>query len=442
MIKFPKINKISDKFSECFRPEILRISREIIEKERKKAIKGEKFLNESEIFDEISREYENFKNLELKSLINATGIVIHTNFGRSVISPEILDRAGKNLENYTNLEYDQNIGKRGNRYDYTAKLFSLLFDAPDALVVNNNAAAVFLVLNTFCKNKECVVSRGELVEIGGSFRIPEVMANSGAILHEIGTTNKTKLQDYENAICENTALLMKVHRSNFAISGFTGDVYMNEISKLAKKRGLIDYFDIGSGFVYDLNFNLTKDEPKISDLLRAGVSLISFSGDKLFGGVQAGIILGSRELISKLRKNQLLRMLRVDKITLSLLAETIKAYINKEFELIPTVSMINESEQNLRKNAEVVAHILSENKISFEICKTETFVGGGSLACRTYPSVAIAFGGIKPEILEEKFRKNGVIGRIENEKFLLDFRSIFKKDLKILANKILDIFHE
>ena len=153
MIKFPKIDKISDKFGECFRPEILRISREIIEKERKKAIKGEKFLNESEIFDEISREYENFKNLELKSLINATGIVIHTNFGRSVISPEILDRAGKNLENYTNLEYDQNIGKRGNRYDYTAKLFSLLFDAPDALVVNNNAAAVFLVLNTFCKNK-------------------------------------------------------------------------------------------------------------------------------------------------------------------------------------------------------------------------------------------------------------------------------------------------
>ena len=531
-IKLPKIDKIANaqEFQNCLRPQIIKIAQELIRQEREKALQGGAVASESEIIARIKSRYEKFQNLSLKSLINATGVVLHTNLGRSVISAEILARAQKIITSYSNLEYDLSEGARGNRYDYIALLCSELFGAQDALVVNNNAAAVFLVLNTFARGREVVVSRGELVEIGGSFRVSEVMSNSGAKLVEIGTTNKTKLDDYEEAINENTAILMKVHRSNFKISGFSSSVSAAEVAALARRASqakkeflalraasfrnladlcggssdaagkilnsaandlsladssantlnlnsgelsekserfyeggtggkseiskiypakfsmkkeesfneIIDYYDLGSGYVSELGFGLGKSEPSIFELLKSGVRLLSFSGDKLFGSVQCGIILGDRQLIARLRKNQLLRMLRVDKITLSLLAETIKAYINKEFHLITTIDQIHLSLDELRERAELVQSRISAKS---QIVPTTTFVGGGTMPGASYPSVALAIlDGADPQSTQAKFRAAGIIGRIEDDKFLLDFRSILKSDLQDLIKKIGEIY--
>ncbi len=531
-IKLPKIDKIANaqEFQNCLRPQIIKIAQELIEQERQKALQGGELASESEIISLIKSRYEKFQNLSLKPLINATGVVLHTNLGRSVISAEILARAQKIITSYSNLEYDLSEGARGNRYDYIALLCSELFGAQDALVVNNNASAVFLVLNTFARGREVVVSRGELVEIGGSFRVSEVMANSGAKLVEIGTTNKTKLDDYEEAINENTAILMKVHRSNFKISGFNSSVSAAEVAALARRASqakreflalraasfknladlcggssdadgeilnsapnglslaagsanalnlnssepsakserfhgdsaggeseiskiypakfsmkkeesfneIIDYYDLGSGYASELGFGLGKSEPSIFELLKSGVRLLSFSGDKLFGSVQCGIILGDRDLIARLRKNQLLRMLRVDKITLSLLAETIKAYINKEFHLITTIDQIHLSLDELRERAELVR---SRIGVKSQIVPTTTFVGGGTMPSASYPSVALAIlDGADPQSTQAKFRAAGIIGRIEDDKFLLDFRSILKNDLQDLIKKIGEIY--
>ena len=448
-IKLPKIDKIANarEFQNCLRPQIIKIAQELIRQEREKALQGGAVASESEIIARVKSRYEKFQSLSLKPLINATGVVLHTNLGRSVISAEILARAQKIITSYSNLEYDLSEGARGNRYDYIALLCSELFGAQDALVVNNNAAAVFLVLNTFARGREVVVSRGELVEIGGSFRVSEVMANSGAKLTEIGTTNKTKPDDYEEAINENTAILMKVHRSNFKISGFSSSVSAAEVAALAQKatrkkeesfNEIIDYYDLGSGYASELGFGLGKSEPSIFELLKSGVRLLSFSGDKLFGSVQCGIILGDRELIARLRKNQLLRMLRVDKITLSLLAETIKAYINKEFHLITTIDQIHLSLDELRERAELVQ---SRIGVKSQIVPTTTFVGGGTMPGASYPSVALAIlDGADPQSTQAKFRAAGIIGRIEDDKFLLDFRSILKSDLQDLIKKIGEIY--
>ena len=531
-IKLPKIDKIANaqEFQNCLRPQIIKIAQELIRQEREKALQGGAVASESEIIARIKSRYEKFQNLSLKPLINATGVVLHTNLGRSVISAEILARAQKIITSYLNLEYDLSEGARGNRYDYIALLCSELFGAQDALVVNNNAAAVFLVLNTFARGREVVVSRGELVEIGGSFRVSEVMANSGAKLVEIGTTNKTKPEDYEEAINENTAILMKVHRSNFKISGFSSSVSAAEVAALARRASqakreflalraanfknladlsggssdtdgeilnsapnglglaatsanslnlksdepsakserfhgdsaggeseiskiypakfsmkkaenfneIIDYYDLGSGYASELGFGLGKSEPSIFELLKSGVRLLSFSGDKLFGSVQCGIILGDRELIARLRKNQLLRMLRVDKITLSLLAETIKAYINKEFHLITTIDQIHLGLDELRERAELVR---SRIGVKSQIVPTTTFVGGGTMPSASYPSVALAIlDGADPQSTQAKFRAADIIGRIEDDKFLLDFRSILKSDLQDLIKKIGEIY--
>ncbi len=531
-IKLPKIDKIANaqEFRNCLRPQIIKIAQELIEEARREALQGGELASESEIIARIKSRYEKFQSLSLKPLINATGVVLHTNLGRSVISAEILARAQKIITSYSNLEYDLSEGARGNRYDYIALLCSELFGAQDALVVNNNAAAVFLVLNTFARGREVVVSRGELVEIGGSFRVSEVMSNSGAKLVEIGTTNKTKPDDYEEAINENTAILMKVHRSNFKISGFSSSVSTAEVAALARRASqakreflalraasfknlenlcggradttgeilnsaanglsladssanalnlnsgepseksecfregsagdkseiskicpakfsmkkmenfneIIDYYDLGSGYASELGFGLGKSEPSIFELLKSGVRLLSFSGDKLFGSVQCGIILGDRQLIARLRKNQLLRMLRVDKITLSLLAETIKAYINKEFHLITTIDQIHLSLDELRERAELVR---SRIGVKSQIVPTTTFVGGGTMPGASYPSVALAIlDGSDPQSMQAKFRTAGIIGRIEDDKFLLDFRSILKSDLQDLIKKIGEIY--
>ena len=456
--KLPQIDKFikNERFFGLDTSLLTKVARAELESLRAQILGGQNCPGLDAIVQNTLERYEKASNLSLRSLINATGVIIHTNLGRSAIDPEILRRAQPVITGYSNLEYSVEKGGRSNRYDYVGGLLAELFGFEDAVVVNNNASAVFLVLNTFSKGGEAIISRGELVEIGGSFRVPEVMANSGAILREVGTTNKTNLRDYEDAINENSKLILKVHRSNFDIVGFSEEVTANELSKLAcgqnlidfdivgfsedvamqdlsalaRERNLIDYFDLGGGFYGELPYGLERNEPNLKNLKDA--SLVSFSGDKLFGSVQCGIILGKRELIAKLKKNQLLRMLRVDKVIISLLAESVKAYANREFELITTVKQLYKSVDDLENTANFIN---SQLKTPLEIVRTTTFVGGGTMPNKRIPSVALAVKGNANEN-EAKFRKNLVIGRIEEGKFLLDLRSVLDADVQNLIEKI------
>lgn len=421
----PQIDKILN--LECFKnavkPILAGIARNILATQRDRIKSGENLPDTIEL---IAQEYAKFEKRELRALINATGVVMHTNLARSVIDERIVQRASEVITSYSNLEYNVTSGGRGNRYDYIGELLGALFGCEDALVVNNNASAVFLVLNTFAKGGETIVSRGELVEIGGSFRVPDVMREAGTTLHEVGTTNKTHLYDYQNAINERTKMLLKVHRSNFSIVGFSEEVGLGELSSLAKSANLPFYYDLGSGYVGELAHNLGKDEPSVQKLMQSGADLVSFSGDKLFSSAQAGIILGSGAMIAKLRKNQLLRMLRVDKITLAILAQSVKAYLNHEFDAFCTPRMINLSIDELTKRANFINSHLAK---PLEIIQTSTYVGGGSLPNKTYPSIALKVIG-DAEQNERKYRDQGVIGRIENGSFLLDIRTILPKDMQ------------
>ncbi|MDD3324848.1 MAG: L-seryl-tRNA(Sec) selenium transferase [Sulfurospirillaceae bacterium] len=440
--KIPKIDKIINHslLDGLCKKLLTKIAKQKIEILREDVLSGKVCdVDESSIAQEIKKAYENVLEPSLKPLINATGVILHTNMGRSLVSKTLLQRASKVICNYSNLEYDLDKGKRGERYEHVSNHLKQLLHVEDVLVVNNNASAVFLILNTFAKRKEVVVSRGELVEIGGSFRIPEVMKQSGAKLQEVGATNKTKLSDYKEAISPKTAMLMKVHQSNFSIEGFSESVDFKQIQTLAKAYGLIDYFDVGSGYVGELPYNLGNKEPSLEQILSCDPSLISFSGDKLFGSVQAGIIAGKKELIARLKKNQLLRMLRVDKITLALLEESIKAYLQEEYELIPTLWMLHQSVEKLEQRALHVRSFVGENIC--DVVHSQTYMGGGTLPNRTFATIALHVKG-KAVNLERQFRKHGIIGRIENDKFLLDFRSIlpeFDEDLgktiKIIAKE-------
>ena len=432
----PQIDKILNHkpFKDYNKGILARISRELLNSIRSQ----DEEINEEKIYAQINKNYKAFEKKALKPLINATGIVMHTNLGRSVIDEKSWQRAKQIACSYSNLEYDLESGSRGNRYEFAGYLLSTLFGCEDALVVNNNASAVFLVLNTFGKGGRCVISRGELVEIGGGFRVPEVMKESGAILAEVGTTNKTRLSDYENALDENTKMLVKVHRSNFDIVGFKQDTSLEEVASLAKERGIISYYDLGGGAVSHLA--CCDSEPVPQKLIKTGVDLLSFSGDKLFGSVQAGIILGKKELIAKLRKNQLLRMLRSDKITLALLASTVLSYLDKDYNSVPTVFLLSRSTSELKS---VAKRINNSCKNIASIIDTATFGGGGTLPNVKIQSVALAFRakkGQKIENLERDFRQKGVIGRIENQCFLLDLRSVLPSDESALITAINSIF--
>jgi len=422
--KLPKIDKlVLNPLFEGLNPtRLTEIAKKKIEKLRESILaKKIEDFDDEELLQEIKYSYDKLFEPSLKPLINATGVILHTNMGRSLIAENILNEASKVITNYSNLEYNQEKGCRGERYEHVSEHLKNLLHVEDVLVVNNNASAVFLILNTFAKNREAIVSRGELVEIGGSFRIPEVMSQSGAILHEVGATNKTKKDDYKNAINENTAMLMKVHQSNFSIEGFSEDTDYADIKELCVDNDLIDYYDLGSGYIPELPYNLGNNEPSLKTILKDDPSLISFSGDKLFGSVQAGIIAGKKELIERLKENQLLRMLRVDKITLSILEETIKAYLKEDYKSIPTLWMLFQSEESLHVRVTNMQKTLGESTCN--VIKTKTVMGGGTLPNREFPTVALHVKG-KATTLERNFRKANIIGRIENDMFLIDFRSI------------------
>jgi len=441
----PKIDKfINNKAFDGFSKELItKISKEVIDNLRKDIL-DEKVssIDENILISQVIKNYNQLISPSLQKVINATGIIVHTNLGRSLINKKSLEKAIEIATSYNNLEYDLEEGKRGERYTHIVKTLQNLTGCEDAIVVNNNASAVFLILNTFAKNKEVVVSRGELVEIGGSFRVPEVMAQSGAILKEIGTTNKTHLRDYENAINENSSMLMKVHKSNYSIEGFTSEVDFEEIVKTAKQNDVIDYYDMGSGHMIDLPFNLSQNEPSILKIMKYNPSLLSFSGDKLLGSVQAGIIIGKKELISKIKKNQLLRMLRVDKITLSILEDNLNSYLKNELDNIPTLNMLFTSLETLEQRANNLKEKI-ENICTCEVIQTQTLIGGGTTPNRKIPSIAltISFKDFKVNKIEKLLRANNLITRIENDKVLLDFRTIQENEIEQIANIISKVFN-
>jgi L-seryl-tRNA(Ser) seleniumtransferase len=381
------------------------------------------------LLEAIEERYRAALTPSLRPLVNATGVIIHTNLGRSPIDERLFDEAKELATGYCNLEYDLEAGRRGDRYVHTAEALRELLGAEEALIVNNNAAAVFLILNTFARGREAVVSRGELVEIGGSFRIPEVMAASGARLVEVGTTNKTRIADYERVLGEETAMLMKVHKSNYTIEGFSAEASVGELVSLARERGVLSYYDLGSAYLPELPWGLGAAEPSIFRLMEEAPDLMSFSGDKLFGSVQAGIIVGKKELIERLKKNQILRMFRVDKLTLALLERTVLAYRKREYERIPVLRMLFEGTESLRARAEALRARLP---LPGEIRESRTYVGGGTMPNRKIPTVVLALEG-DPEALERRFRARRVIGRIEADRFVLDMRTVRERDFDAIV---------
>lgn len=394
-------------------------------------------FSESDVILKIRELGERNSLFSLRKVINGTGTIIHTNLGRSLSTVKMMEHISEINTNYNNLEYDLEKGSRGSRYSHLEEIICKVTGAEGALVVNNNAAAVILCLNEFAKNKEAIVSRGELVEIGGSFRIPDIMELSGTKLHEVGTTNRTHLPDYEKSITENTSLLLKVHSSNYKMLGFTSSVSNSEIAELAKKYNLISMEDIGSGVLVDFaKYGMTK-EPTVQESLASGLDIVTFSGDKLLGGPQAGIIVGKKQLIERLKKNQYLRAFRMNKTSIAALEMIFKLYMDEReaVKTIPTLRMILEGAENVHRRSVAFSTFLTERGVPHKIISTRAKIGGGSMPEETVPSFAIAIPG-NPNKLEERFRKNepAVIGRIYEDNFALDMKTIMEKDYELIAD--------
>lgn len=427
---------------------LVKIIREEIDNLRSQILDGQYHqdrIEEDRLVQAIGQRLQSEFDFGLKKVINATGVVLHTNLGRAPMPRAVQQSMENILYGYCNLEYEIDKGVRGSRHDHLKALIQKLTGAEDVLVVNNNAAAVMLVLSTMAKGKEVIVSRGELVEIGGSFRIPKVMEHSGAILKEVGSTNKTHMQDYEEAIGENTAALMKVHTSNFKIMGFTDNVSIKELRTLADRYDLPIIDDLGSGVFLDLRKYGLQYEPTVMDSLNAGADIVTFSGDKLMGSAQCGVIVGKTKYIEKMKKNNLLRALRVDKLTITALTETLRMYLDSSTieKNIPVLQMLSQSEENLREKANrVYTEILKHNpqyQNSVEITPCQSMVGGGSLPTQLMNSYGIKIKSSLPTNEFEKAMRTTepyIVGRIEDDVYYLDMRTVFEEELDILAQKI------
>ncbi|WP_462246850.1 L-seryl-tRNA(Sec) selenium transferase [Parvimonas micra] len=399
--------------------------------------------------ENIQKNLLNKKIFSLRKVINASGVVIHTNLGRSVLNDEILENVKNISVGYSNLEYDLEKGERGSRYSHLSEIIKKITGAEDCMVVNNNAAAVMLILSTMAKGKNVITSRSELVEIGGSFRIPDVCRESGAELKEIGTTNKTHLSDYENAIDENTAALFKVHQSNFKILGFTESVSSFELNSLKEKYNIPIIEDLGSGVLIDLSKYGLSHEPTVQECIKNGVDVVSFSGDKLLGGVQAGIIVGKKEYIEKMKKNQLTRALRVDKFTLSALEAVFSYYIDEELAIskIPTLNMLTIKIDELYSKAQkFIEYLGSNSEFSYEIIDIDSEVGAGSLPTQKLPSKAVKVisKSFTENELEEKLRNNKIpiIARIHKGNLIFDIRTIFENEFCIIKDALNSLIGE
>ena len=398
----------------------------------------------TDLDDLIAREVERILARTLQPVINATGVVLHTNLGRAPLAPAVLDEFRQVAMHYSNLEYDLEAGARGRRDVHTSELLARLTGAEDAIVVNNCAAAILLVLAAMAKNGEVLVSRGELIEIGDGFRIPEVMAQSGAILREVGTTNRTHISDYESAITSQTRLLLRVHPSNFQISGFTDRPALDELVALANRAHLPLIEDLGSGCLVDLSpYGI--HEPTVRDSIEAGISLVTFSGDKLLGGPQAGIIAGKKEFVQRVRRHPLFRALRVDKLTIAALEVTLGSYQRGALDEVPTIAMIRstpaEMEERSRNFLRELTSSLSMSGLDIEIVDGESLAGGGSTPAQVLRTKIIRVRSERRSAsqIEQRLRRgasSSVIARVENDAVVLDLRTVFAEQEAALAEAL------
>lgn len=392
----------------------------------------------------IAARTEKINTPDMRPVINATGTILHTNLGRAPISKEHMMRIMEIASGYSNLEYNLEAGKRGERYSHFEQLLCKITGAEAAMAVNNNASAVMLILSSMAKGGQVVVSRGELVEVGGKFRIPDVMEQSGASLVEVGTTNKTHYSDYEDAITEETKALMKVHTSNYRIVGFTDTVTIDELIPLGEKYDLPIIEDLGSGVLIDLSKYGITYEPTVQDSLRKGADVVCFSGDKLLGGPQAGIIVGKKKYIDQMKKNQLTRALRIDKFTATALELVLHEYLSEEKAIrnIPVLRMITKPLEEVEKEAKTLARMLRRKqlpaKITVEACESQ--IGGGSLPLERIKSAAVA---VKPETIsipkmEERMRALAVpiISRVVNDTIFLDVRTLQRENFGLIVDEL------
>jgi L-seryl-tRNA(Ser) seleniumtransferase len=385
----------------------------------------------------------------LRGVINATGVILHTNLGRAPLSDAAIEHIRETAASYSNLEFELGAGERGKRDVHVDRLFQRLLGeevkskdhaAVSTIVVNNNAAAVLLALNTLAEGGEVIVSRGELVEIGGSFRIPDVMAKSGAILREVGTTNRTRTADYERAITERTRLLLRVHRSNFEITGFTEQASKAELVSLARVRGIPLMEDLGSGALFDLHSVGIGGEPGVLDSLRSGVDIVTYSGDKLLGGPQAGLISGGSELIARMRSNSLFRALRVDKLIYAALEATLLEYVRHDHDAIPTLRMMRLTKEAIGKRAEALAARIVAPKLRIEIVDGESILGGGAAPSSILPTrvLALTCEGLSADELAARLRGSDppIIARVDEGRVLLDLRTVFTTQDEAIENAL------
>lgn len=438
-------------YQKASREIILEICREVVQNMRERILTApDKQLSLMEnsttaVTENVQNTIEEFWRYKLRRVVNATGVILHTNLGRAPLCPEAVERIVEVGRGYSNLEFDLDKGARGLRYKHVNRLLCVLTGAEDALIVNNNAAAVLLTLNTLAENKEAIVSRGELIEIGGEFRIPDVMTKSNSILREVGTTNRTRLTDYEKAIGPNTGVILKVHTSNYRIVGFTEEAELLPLVALGKHYNIPVFDDLGSGCLLDLDRYGLQHEPTVREALATDVDVVTFSGDKLLGGPQAGIIVGKADILTKIKKNPLNRALRIDKFTLAALEATLMSYLIPEtaVQTLRPLKSLTEPAGNVKKRARKLIQKLRRANfpsLTFELMEEKAAAGGGSLPMQEIPTTVVA---VKSKIMssarmEIKLRQAAVpvIVRVTEDRILLDLRTLAEEEFNFVTEAL------
>ena len=452
--KLPKVDellmneKVMEASSGLLREQVVDVIRTVIETVRREILGSDEALDESYVsydmvVDKVIQAVRNSHVKSLRRVINGTGVVLHTNLGRAKLSKSAMDAVAEVADKYSTLEYDPVKGGRGSRHVHVEKVIEKITGAEAAMVVNNNAAATMICLAAMGRGKEMVISRGELVEIGGSFRIPEIMEESGAHLAEVGTTNKAKLSDYRGRINENTGAIMKVHTSNYKIIGFTEEVPLKELVKLGREENLPVIYDMGSGLMINLR-DYGIEEPTVREAMADGADIILFSGDKLLGGPQGGVIIGKKKYIDMMKSHPLARILRVDKMTLSAMEATFKEYYDDENakEKIPVLSMLTRSEEKLKTDAEKLLEMIKKEApaLDAKVEATEDVVGGGSAPATVLKgySVSVQWNEASSQEIERRLRMDAlpIIVRINHDKVLFDVRTIAEDEYRIIADRL------
>ncbi len=446
--------KVKNQIEQYSRDLVVFCIQKVIDSVRHNIKEGAACPSESSILEAIEKEINTIAKPNIKRIINSTGIIIHTNLGRAPLGSDLISEAMPSIHKYNNLEFDLATGKRGHRDTHITNILRYLTGAEDVIVVNNNAAAVMLILRTLAKHKEVIVSRGELVEIGGSFRVPDILKASDCHMVEVGTTNKTKLSDYEDAITESTAVLLKTHKSNYAITGFTQEVGLNELSDLGKKHRIPIVFDIGSGLLKKVPHPALTDEPDVKTALLSGVDLLCFSGDKLLGGPQAGIIAGKKEWIAKIRKEPMMRALRVGKTTLSML-ETAAGYYLKEDELFKKnmfFKTLLQSPETLRQKADKLVRLLAEKQIPAVVEDSQGQFGGGTMPDKILNSYVVKLQIDKNNQERSRMAKRiyhtllnqepAVLSILRGANIYFDVLTLDESEIEILAEQLNKCIHQ